>query len=198
MADHADDDDIFVYTGGAVPEHLRAHITHARIDESVTVIDAWAFYNCQNLLNVDMHDGISRIRSYAFHVCNSLKHIKLPGVTTIEQKAFAHTGLRDVEFGDKLEVIGEGAFDCCCKMTRIKIPSVIRIEKDAFKCCMKLMDVEFGERLKAVGEGAFWSCDCLTHITIPLLEWNQLHVTAFNGCKGLATADLIGGIHKTI
>jgi hypothetical protein len=48
MADHADDDDIFVYMGGRVPEHLSRIITHARIDESVTTIDDGAFSNCFN------------------------------------------------------------------------------------------------------------------------------------------------------
>jgi hypothetical protein len=43
MADHAAADDIFVYTGGQVPEHLREIITHARIDESVREIDERAF-----------------------------------------------------------------------------------------------------------------------------------------------------------
>jgi len=55
MADHheaADNDrnNMFVYTGGRVPEHLRRHMTHARVDESVSEIDNEAFDGCEHLL----------------------------------------------------------------------------------------------------------------------------------------------------
>ena len=83
MADHADDHDIFVYTGGRVPQHLREIITHARIDESVTTIEEGAFADCFSLLYVDFHSGVDIVERCAFYMCYSLRRINLPGVRTI-------------------------------------------------------------------------------------------------------------------
>jgi len=114
MADHADDDDIFVYMGGRVPEHLSRIITHARIDESVTTIDDGAFSNCFNLLDVDFHSGVDIVERNAFIDCRSLRRINLPGVRIIEDHAFEDCcDLEDVEFRNKLETIGAWAFNNC-------------------------------------------------------------------------------------
>ena len=118
MADHhaaadygGDGDEVFVYTGGRVPEHLRDVITHAIIDVSVDVIDEWAFNDCIYLLDVEMHKGVIRIERNAFNRYRLLRGIKLPGVESIGVLAFADCDrLEDVEFGDKLEVIGNMAF----------------------------------------------------------------------------------------
>ena len=55
------DGDIYVYRGGFVPGHLRERITRARIDKSVKIIGDRAFLNCTNLLDVETHDGITKI-----------------------------------------------------------------------------------------------------------------------------------------
>ena len=76
MADHADDDVdnnniIYIYTGGRVPQHLKNIITHAIIDKSVREIDDEAFYNCPNLLDVKGHDGVETVRKWVFCSCPS-------------------------------------------------------------------------------------------------------------------------------
>eukprot|EP00984_Skeletonema_dohrnii_P014919 scaffold6374_cov100-Skeletonema_dohrnii-CCMP3373.AAC.4 len=43
------------------------HITHARIDESVTEIDHQAFVRCHRLLDINFHDGIGRVNIRAFY-----------------------------------------------------------------------------------------------------------------------------------
>src|SRR5210317_347987 len=104
MADHAveEDDNVFVYTGGRVPQDMKNIITHARIDESITEVDDGAFRNCPNLQSVDCHSEVERIGKSAFKNCPSMKRIKLPGVKTIDTEAFQHcTGLKSVKFGIK-------------------------------------------------------------------------------------------------
>jgi hypothetical protein len=167
MADHADDDDdVFVYTGGRVPEHLRELITHARIDKSVTVIDDRAFDECFNLLDVDFHDGVDRVGRYAFRDCHSFLRVTLPGVKIIDEMAFENcVELTDVEFGNKLETIGNSAFWRCTSLRHLKIPSIRTIERYAFCNCTNLTDAEFGEGLESIGGCAFRLCR-LGRITI--------------------------------
>jgi hypothetical protein len=103
----AADDIVFVYTGGRVPEHLREIITHARIDESVTTIDDGAFDRCFNLLDVNVHDGVERVRKWSFRDCHPFLRATLPGVEIIGVAAFENCfEVTDVEFGNELETIG--------------------------------------------------------------------------------------------
>ena len=204
MADHADNDggdgdNIFVYRGGRAPQH----ITHARIDTSIDEIEDDAFENCENLLQVDTHDGIRKVGKQAFYHCRSLPQINLKSVVEIGQWAFRHCfNLADVEFGDRLETIGHSAF-YHCSLQHLKLPSIITIGTSAFYECTHLTDVELSERLETIGAAAFSSCRSLQRIAIPLkrdlFEYSDYDekCNQFDGCKQLIRLDLVGGIHKT-
>src|SRR6056300_1546510 len=156
MADHADDggnnDDVFVYMGGEIPQHLRETITHVRIHKSVKIISASAFQSCHNLVSIEMHDGVGIIEDWAFGGCTSLKRIKLSGVRVIEKRAFFYcTALTDVEFGDKLETIGPYAF-ARTALRRIKLPKVRVIGNNAFWDCDQLTELELAEDLERIEE----------------------------------------------
>ena len=104
MADHAAEDDIFVYTGGIAP----LHVVNAIIDESVDKIDNNAFRDNPNLQSVVCHDGLLKVGTGAFNHCSSLQRVKMPGVKIIKEYAFyGCTNLTHVEFGDKLDAVGE-------------------------------------------------------------------------------------------
>ena len=150
MADHADDGndydgDVFVYRGGRAPQH----VTHVRIDKSVEVIEEHVFDGCENLVQVETHDGIRRVRKCAFYNCKLLRRIHLKSVVEIGEYAFdGCENLADVEFGDKLETIGWCAFKGCRSLQHLNLPSIITIGRLAFWKCMALTDVELSEDLK--------------------------------------------------
>eukprot|EP00577_Skeletonema_sp_RCC1716_P019099 CAMPEP_0113387774 /NCGR_PEP_ID=MMETSP0013_2-20120614/8727_1 /TAXON_ID=2843 ORGANISM="Skeletonema costatum, Strain 1716" /NCGR_SAMPLE_ID=MMETSP0013_2 /ASSEMBLY_ACC=CAM_ASM_000158 /LENGTH=324 /DNA_ID=CAMNT_0000270715 /DNA_START=178 /DNA_END=1152 /DNA_ORIENTATION=+ /assembly_acc=CAM_ASM_000158 len=205
MADHADEEDdgvnVFVYRGGRAP----LHVTHVRIDRSVDVIENNAFSECEHLLQVETHDGIRRVGSYAFRNCESLRRINLKSVVEIGEYAFCEcVNLESVEFGDKLEIIESDAFADCISLKHLKLPSIIAIYNFAFCCCNALTDIELLERLQTIEPRAFSDCDRLERIAIPLKrdliiyddllnEYNQ-----FYRCDQLTTVNLVGGIHKTV
>ena len=202
MADHADDDgdgDSFVYRGGRAPQH----ITHAHVDESLAEIEDKAFSGCQNLLQVDTHDGIRKIGKTAFYRCESLPRINLKSVVEIERFAcYGCVNLESIEFGGRLETIGDRAFSYC-PLQHLKLPSVITIVKFAFFGCKRLTAVELSERLETIGAGAFCRCERLQRIAIPLkrdlfVYDDEDGYDQFHGCEQLATVDVVGGIHKTI
>ncbi len=200
MADHADDgnDDVFVYMGGSVPQHLREMITHIRVHKSVKIITWQAFFNCRNLVSIEMHDGVEIIEEEAFYCCTSLREIKLPGVRVIERNAFWKcNALEGVEFGDKLESIEGNAFTDCISLRNIKIPKVRVIGDCAFIGCEGLTDAELSEDLESFEGGAFWRCRRLRRITMPSKD-NLLGEDVFNYCDNLSQVDIIGGIHKTV
>ena len=206
MADHAEverDENIFVYTGGRVPEHLRDLITHARIDESITEVDERAFDQCTNLLEVDFHDRVYTIHKMAFQFCTSLKSASLRGVRTIDSRAFFHCiNITNVKFGSKLRTIGARAFQQCNNLQYVKIPSVWTIGFGAFFKCEGLTDVEFGEGLVTLECRAFNSCKSLRRIALPLKDitfiFDDEAWTQFDNCDKLATVELAGGINKKV
>ena len=200
MADHADDDgdnDVFVYMGGLIPEHLRETIT--RIHESIKIIRRNAFRGCIYLVSIEMHDGVAIIEEQAFYECTSLREIKLPGTRIIGDGAFAGCrALESVEFGDKLETIGAFTFAGCRSLRSIKIPKVRNIEEGAFGGCEQLTTAKFAKDLETMGGYAFNGCIRLRRVAMPLKDNLLGNIFVFRECDDLSTIDLVGGIHKTI
>ena len=205
MADLADGDgvgeNIFIYRGGRAPRH----VTHVRIDESVDVIEESAFKDCEQLVQVDTHDGIRRVGKWAFFKCKLLRRINLKSVAEIVMWAFNKCeNLEFVEFGDKLETIGDGAFDDCISLQRLNLPSIVTIKPLAFWMCSALTDIELSERLETIEIHAFWGCDRLERIAIPLkrdlfsFDDTLQQYCQFYGCEQLVKVDLVGGIHATV
>mmetsp|Transcript_105 Transcript_105/g.155 ORF Transcript_105/g.155 Transcript_105/m.155 type:complete len:310 (+) Transcript_105:101-1030(+) len=197
MADQ-EEEGIFIYTGGRVPEHLKEHITHVIIHKSVRSVDAFAFYECPNLLDVRFHGGVRRVGREAFAHCPSLRHLKMPAVRVIEDAAFFDCQqLLDVDFGNKLEIVKFAAFSQCISLKFLKMKTVKEIGVAAFFCCEQLTDAEFGEDLERVGKRAFRRCFNLRRIAVPLKK-SVLDCDVFNYCENLVKVDFIGNVHKTV
>ena len=64
------DDDVFVYTGGEqrVPDDVR----RLRIAENVDTIPAGVCIECRQLIEVEGHNNLKKIKEYAFSKCPSL------------------------------------------------------------------------------------------------------------------------------
>ncbi len=191
--DGGGEEEIFVYTGGRVPQHLRQIITHVIIDGSATsVIEDGAFQDCQNLLSVEQRGDVvvERVGRQAFECCFSLKSVKLPGVKIIEDRAFSECEqLEDVDFGDELETIGEVALQECLSLQRIKLPGVKTIGNGAFKKCTALNGVEFGDKLETIGGSAFFRCDSISEINLPSVKRIGVLAFAYSGVSNVKCSD---------
>ena len=204
MADHADegDEEVFIYRGGRVPQH----ITHARIDKSIDEIEDHAFEFCEQLLTVDTHNGLRKIGTRSFYKCMSLRQISLKSVVEIGVSAFYRCeNLEFVEF-DRLETIRNAAFGFCTSLKHVKLPTITTIGAGVFGKCECITDIELSERLQMIGYGAIYDCKSLQRIAIPLKRGlfvrrthNQFgNCEQFEFCDQLATVDIVGGIHKTV
>ncbi|KAK1738606.1 leucine-rich repeat domain-containing protein [Skeletonema marinoi] len=204
MADHADNDndgEIFLYRGGRAP----LHVSHARIDESVDVIEDEAFRDCRILVHVETHDGIRKVGQWAFQRCKSLMWINLKSAVEIGEHAFDDCeNLEVAEFGDKLETIERYAFKGCSSLQRLNLPSIIITGRGSFRCCKALTDIDLSERLETIREGAFVGCHRLRRIAIPLkrglfsFNVNLQKYNQFDRCDQLTTVDLVGEAHTKV
>eukprot|EP00985_Skeletonema_marinoi_P004567 scaffold1980_cov86-Skeletonema_marinoi.AAC.3 len=160
-------DGYFIYTGG---EAVPTGVTRVRIDESLTVIPAYAFQGNRHIEEVDCHIGVKTVEEYAFFNCRSLRLVIMPGVEVVERGAFySCKALTDVEC-DKLERIERCAFGRCISLGSINLPSAKIIQNSAFWNCTALTNIKFRKELESIRGGAFNYCTSLERITIPLKD----------------------------
>jgi len=98
------------------------------------------------LTSFTIPDGVTSIGFDAFGGCSSITSIVIPsGIKTIEDSAFACTGLTSVTIPDGVTVIGDSAFGSCPNLISVIIPDGVTY----------------------IGQGAFFQCPGLTSVTVP-------------------------------
>ena len=103
----------FLYAGQPI-EEIPRDITHLRIDPSVKKIGDHAFMGCEQLVVVELCEGLLQIGERSFSGCKSLERIsKVPStVKKIGDYAFnSCEQLVEVELSAGIEKIGLQAFD---------------------------------------------------------------------------------------
>ena len=116
------------------------------IEDDVTSIGDYAFWNCSNLTSITIPDSVTIIGNSAFNACSSLTSLTIPNSVTS---------------------IGEGAFYACSSLTSITIPdSVTRIGDYAFKNCSNLTSITIPDSVTSIGNSAFYGCSSLKTISL--------------------------------
>lgn len=123
----------------------------------------WHAY-CEEIKEVILNDGITRIGDWAFFMCRNMDAPTIPNT---------------------VQSIGDGAFCGCSSMQSFDIPnSVESIGNKAFEGCERLTYVHIGEGVKELGQEAFWMCSGLTSVVIPD-SVTILGASLFSRCSSL-------------
>ena len=89
-------------------------ITSVTIPDSVTVIGELAFANCENLVSIDLGNGVE----------------------SIDAAAFFNTGLIAVDVGDQVWAIGNQTFSSCRQLKRVYLPGdLVYLGNRVFEDC---------------------------------------------------------------
>ena len=124
----------------------RDKITQIIIEEGVTCIGKYSFYQCSNLINTTISNSVTSIDRFAFQYCSSLISISIPNSVTS---------------------IGNSAFRYCSGLTSVSIPnSVTSIGSSAFLECTDLSSVTIPNSVTSIGDHAFLQCTGLTSVFI--------------------------------
>lgn len=169
-------------------------LTTANIPEGMGSIGNYAFYACRSLTTVNIPEGILLIGDSAFHACKSFTSINIPNsVTAIGLGAFKYCrNIKNITLSNKLTQIKSETFQGCESLTDIIIPdSVISIGDYAFGGCESLETIIIPNNVTAIGLGAFWNCTALTTITLPNSLTN-IGSRVFANCTSLATINYAG------
>lgn len=186
------------------------------VGENVKTIGKRAFYNSQNLTEIEIPENVVSIGESVFQSCKKLKKAKLPQIiTAIPDYTFANCGeLEEFIISSKTISIGNNAFINCSKLKTLALPSTVEtigesaffrcvglsgkidlgdsllsIGKDAFSGCVNITSVDFGDKLKTIAANAFHTCAGLTSITLPD-SVVSIGERAFFKTEKLATVDL--------
>ena len=148
------------------------------IPNSVTSIEAWAFYNCMGLTSIDIPYSVTSISDYAFYDCTELTSVTI-GSSVSDIRGFQGcTSLTSIKVAEGNTVYDSR--DNCnaiietesnklifgCKGTVIP-DSVTSISDYAFYGCTELTSVTIPDSVKSIGNYAFYGCTGLTSVTIP-------------------------------
>ena len=149
----------------------RTNIKTVIIENGVTSIGDWAFFDCERLNSVTIPDSVTIIGEYAFSCCSNLNSFIIPNsVKSISDDMFSGcANLTSVSIPDTVTNIGKCAFNNCSNLTSIIIPdSVISIGEAAFSTIdgSGLTSVTIGNSVTSIGHGAFNNCR-LESVIIP-------------------------------
>lgn len=152
----------------------REEIREIVIDEGVTEIGDYAFYNLAYVRKVEIPDGLLSIGYCAFQYMSNITKITIPAsVGSIEQPAFACCSSLEILFVEKdnpsfctiesvlyskdmTELLCYPAGKSDAVFTTPK--GVTTIQREAFRDCYDLISVEIMEGVTTIETGAFWDC----------------------------------------
>lgn len=158
------------------------------IDDKITSVSPFSFYDCCKLENVLLGNSMTIIGKYAFSSCYNLTELDLPeSITEIQAHAFENTGIVEIVIPQKVTKIcpftfyscqvkkvtlegavteiGESAFESTLLQTlSIKNDCIEKIGSYAF-AKTGLENVSFGKEVTEIGKGAFAYCDYLKEFT---------------------------------
>ena len=101
-------------------EEYREDIKKVIINDGVTSIGCWAFFELPNLERATIPETVTTINDCAFDSCYALKEINIPaGVTTIGVGVFNATSLETITIPNSVTTIGDGAFFGCYSLTDV-------------------------------------------------------------------------------
>ena len=186
--------DMYDYNSASSPWYsYRSEINSIVIEENVTSIGAFAFFDCYAAGSVSIPESTERIGKSAFYGCDALWSITIPeAVTKIESDTFGScTGLNRIVLPDSLKEIGEYAF-CGDVFSDFEIPdSVEVIGEGAFAECYNLRDITIPYGVEIIEDYLFYNCTSLQSIAIPG-SVKTVDEYAFTACMLLSDVYFIG------
>lgn len=114
---------------------------------TVTTIDGWGFFGCENITRLTLPNTIDSIGPFALCRCEGLTEMNIP--SSVKKMSYA-------------------VFEKCTGLTSIAVPnSITRIENRLFQECENLREVNLPPTITSIGSSAFSRCNSLERITLP-------------------------------
>ena len=177
---------------------------------TVYYIDYKVFYNCQNIVKIEIPSSIN-VSYSSFHHFNKLTSIVVApdhpnlssekGILYNKDKSEiirVPTGFKgEFKLLNSVKKIGQHAFQDCKGLTNIEFPSnVTEIGDYAFDDCKGLTNLVIPSNISSIGSHAFSGCSGLTNVEIQVPTNVKFSSYVFSGCKKLKSFEIPPHITK--
>ena len=152
-------------------EEIKNNLEKVIIQDGVTSIGGYAFYECTALKEVNLPDSLTEIKSYAFYGCTALKTISIEKVTELWNNVFTGCdSLKEITLAEGLTYVSGGTFYDCKGLKSVHIPSSVTSFEDGFYGCTSLesITVADGNTVYSSQDGVLYNKDKTTLIKFPL------------------------------
>ena len=185
---------VLTLTGtGAMPEYdygsnrpwndFSDEITKVVVSDGITNVGNYAFYDLENLTNVELGKDVSSIGNSSFDICRKLESYVIAegnatyssedGILFNSDKSILLScpeanALTDYIVPETVVEISSFAFDSCDNLVSVELPpSVVTIGNSAFSSCSSLTKITLNNGLKTIGKSAFMTDRKLSSMMIP-------------------------------
>ncbi len=185
------------FSSGSIPWYdYISNITSVTIEEGVTSIGSYAFYNCTSITSVTIPDSVTSIGDSTFGKCTSLTSINFSGgVRTIGAKAFSDCKmLKSIIIPEGVKAIGNELFYSCTGLESVSIPSTLNIiSSKTFYNCSGLKTVSIAQGIITIDDYAFYNCKSITDLDIPS-SVKTIGAGAFRGLSAITEISIPAGV----
>ena len=146
-------------------------LTSLTLPASITKIESYVFCQCTSLKSVDLSKctELKTIQMFAFYNCSSLENIDFSNctkLTEINNNVFAKTAIKNLDFSNctKLQIIDYSAFENCTSLTSVIFP----------------------DNITTIGNAAFYNCPSLRNIDLSnCTKLTTFGYNVFKNCTAL-------------
>lgn len=180
-------------------ESYKSAITTLVVEEGITEIGNYNFYNCTALTSVSLPstlvslDGIgvgigsNKVGYGCFQGCTALESITLPSnLTTIEDYVFSGcTALKQIDIPDSVTSLGNYAFLDCTSLTTVTFGDGLTSTGSYAFYQAGVKKINWGANITAVSDWCFYGCG-MTAVDIPE-QIKSIGTRAFANCYFLSS-----------
>lgn len=175
---------------------IPAQVKHDDITYTVTTLDSWGFFGCEDITEVEMPPTLTKIDIWAFCNCKKLKNVVIPSsVVEIGYSAFENCeSFTSFTFPEGIKEVPERMLQECSALTNVNLPEgVVRIGNSAFSNCIALESITLPESVKILGNYSLAYCKNLKNVILPQ-QLERIGNDAFSCCESLTSIVLPEGI----
>ncbi len=182
---------------------MESTATEIVLPESVKNIEAFAFYNNDNLTKTNLPEGIKVVEPYTYGACNSITEITIPeSVVYIGDLAFSGSDVTELVIPSSVKTIGRKAFFSTPGLNSLTLNEGLeKIGERAFANGQHYISgTTFGgysltlpSSIKEIGEGTFEYSRVGGEVVIPE-SITKIPDSMFNGCETITSVVMHSGI----